>query len=173
MKGINIIIAGVLLLFLANSCELFDGLDDYKDPKVEYTATFPLNGEWYVTLDYYDSTTTSWIVDAYGLGYNKILLYNLASNTSDSIWLDDNGLWPSKTKISCNPSTKVFTPCQSVDVDGLDVIIYGGSVVLNGTTTLGGNKSDSINIEITWGDDPGSYYRLAGYRRTGFLEDEH
>ena len=34
-------------------------------------------------------------------------------------------------------------------------------------------KADSISFNIEFSDDPGTIYRIEGFRRTGFLEDEH
>ena len=51
--------------------------------------------------------------------------------------------------------------------------VVRGGVYLKGALTEAGNVADSINIVLTWADDPGVYYRYSGFRRTGFLEDEH
>ncbi|WP_409187208.1 lipid-binding protein [Antarcticibacterium sp. 1MA-6-2] len=48
-----------------------------------------------------------------------------------------------------------------------------GKVLLDAATTSGGNITDSIHMNVEFSDDPGTVYTLAGYRRTGFLEDEH
>jgi len=181
MKKYSLILIGIFALFFT-SCEFLDGLDDYKDPDVQYTATYPLNGEWYIHLDLLtgadpnSDAVADWELDTYGLGYNKILLYNTASNRADSLWLDDLGFWPTKSKILCNPTNRTFPNIVNAPNKAkaaATVTVVRGGVYLKGATTAAGNVTDSINIVLTWADDPGTYYRYTGYRRTGFLEDEH
>jgi len=62
----------VMMLLGLWSCEL-------PDPEVEYTATYAVSGEWWVTytLD----------GDDFAGGHNRLLTYNTSSDTSDSIWV--------------------------------------------------------------------------------------
>lgn len=179
---IRFIFLSAIAATLMTSCEFLDSLDDYKDPEVKYTATYPLNGEWYIKVDAFVGSNENsddpgeWLLDPYSWGYNKIMLYNTASNVADSIWIDDLGLWPLKAKITCNPKNKLFLPVAGVPnkkVTGESVRIVRGGVYLGGALTAAGNKTDSINIVLEFSDDPGQIYRYTGYRRTGFLEDEH
>ncbi len=181
MKKYSLILLGAFALFFT-SCEFLDGLDEYSDPTVEYTATYPLNGEWFVHLDMLtgadenSDAAADWSLDPYGAGYTKLMMYNTATNRNDSIWIDDLGFWPTKSKISCNAANKSFT--SITDAENLlkataTLTVVRGGVYLKGATTEAGNVSDSINIVVTWADDPGTFYRYAGYRRTGFLEDDH
>lgn len=184
MKIKNIFLIGVACLSLY-SCEFLDSLDDYKDPDVKYTATYPLNGEWYIKVDVLTGTNENsdnpadWALDPYSLGYNKIMLYNTATNSPDTIWIDDQGLWPLKAKIKCDPKNRKFTltssaPNLKTSVATDSVRIIRGGVYLGGAKTAAGNKTDSINIVLEFlQDDPGTIYRYTGFRRTGFLEDEH
>lgn len=175
MKRKNILLIGLLVLAVTYSCDKLDSLDDYKDVDPGKTATMPLNGEYWVTLDLYDSTAMTWVRDYYGADYTRIMLYNTSTNQADSMWIDDLGFWPTKCKIACDPKNKAFLPSEvhQADITDADVKVFLGSLITNGAITSGGNVTDSIVIELEWADDPGFRYRYAGYRRTGFLEDDH
>ena len=197
------------LALVISACDLKD------DFVVERSATNPINGEFFVTLDMLDGT--EWVEDAYSLGYVPIVFSNTTANDPDSVWIDDNGNWPVKAKIKCNPETKTFEAGTSranygiqviakeevtkfaafkkahsigykevhIDrhVDALDSFLvsgYGITVkVISGKIETGTYETpskamtDAINIELEWSDDPGTTYRYKGYRRTGFIEDEH
>ena len=201
-----------IVLIGFTGCEALDDLDKYPDPKIETTATYPINGEYYVTLDMLDGT--EWVEDPYGIGYTKIMFSNTATNEPDMVWFDDLALWPSKAKIKCDPVNKKFVAGEylanykeqfvttaglaafkakydleyklvgnfdknavidSILVSGYDikVKVLGGSIELGTYEAASKTKTDAINIELEWSDDPGTTYRYKGYRRTGFLEDEH
>lgn len=179
MKRLNIIIIGLAFLGLAFSCDKLDSLDDYKDVKVGNTATMPLNGEYWVYFEEYDSTNSVWLHDPYGIGYNRIMLYNTAANRADSIWIDDLGLLKNlasalpryTVKIGCDPKNKAFL---ATDQSVYGLRIFDGKLIINGATTSGNNITDSIVIDIEYTDvNTGIRNRLAGYRRTGFIEDDH
>jgi hypothetical protein len=51
--------------------------------------------------------------------------------------------------------------------------IADGFILSKAATTTGGNVSDSIYFKVEYSDDPGTEYFITGYKRTGFLEDEH
>ena len=56
----------------------------------------------------------------------------------------------------------------------LDQVITNGKIIPGAATSTGGNVTDSIYFQINFSDDPDNLiYDVAGYRRTGFLEDEH
>lgn len=153
------------------SCETMD------DPEMEYASTYPVSGEWYVRFEVQDPTDNSWAdVPGYG-SYNKILTYNTASNSSDTIWIDDlNHIWSFKIKCPIQLSARTFSTPDSVlnsDPDyPINVLIKNGSVHVGKGKSISGVTTDSIYFEIGFTDDPGTQYRLSGFRRTGFLEDE-
>jgi len=212
MKNKFIFFMIIPLLFGIVGCELLDGLDDKKVTDPEVSITYPINGEYYVTLDMFDSETNTWAVDAYGIGYNKIMFSNTASNDKNLVWFDDLTLWPTRAKIGCDPGNKKFlageyksvfkkstftTTTQAsaiatfkssypielletavndttITLSGyMKLTIYDGFIMKDATITASKFKADSINVQLEWSDDPGTKYRLAGYRRTGFIEDEH
>ncbi|WP_353717921.1 lipid-binding protein [Dyadobacter sp. 676] len=53
------------------------------------------------------------------------------------------------------------------------VSILEGKIIKGAATTPGGNKTDSIYVKFEFKKVPGEQYEYAGYRRTGFQEDEH
>lgn len=145
------------------------------DPDPGATEVVDLAGDWYVML----------LVDGediYGLGYNLISTYNTASD-DEEMWVDDHELWPMKVVTPVNVESLTFsgTDLENLysyeDSEGETVSpvvdITNGKVLLNAATTSGGNTTDSIHMNVEFSDDPGTVYTLAGYRRTGFLEDEH
>ena len=64
------------------------------------------------------------------------------------------------------------TGLQNLAYD-ITVNIANGKILPGAATSSGGNVTDSIYFQIEFSDDPGTLYDVAGYRRTGFLEDEH
>ncbi len=161
MKKILILLTGLIILS-------YYGCQKYDKPDVKYTATFPLNGEWWATLRDINGNV---LVD-----YKKLETYNTAANTPDSIWVTDLGnLWNFQVKIACNVPKKTFGQVDSVPNVSypINVKIIDGIVVLKGGLTKGGNVSDSIYMKIGFTDDPGTTYIISGVRRTGFVEDEY
>lgn len=206
------------ITFLALAISACDLKDDYI---VEKSATYEINGEYYVNLDMKDDAG-AWEEDPYGIGFVKIVFTNTSANDADYVWMDDLGNWPAKAKIKCNPATGTFEPGtfnanyatqiiakedttatgdfvidvfkgahpieysevsidrtadkkDSVLVSGyaITVKVLGGSIEKNTVETASKAVTDAINIELEFGDDEGTIYRYKGYRRTGFLEDEH
>src|SRR5208283_1443464 len=110
MKKYNLIIFSILIICLF-SCR--KQIDTYVPVNPGNTATYPLNGEYWVRLDSVKAISggdTTWVLDPYGLSYQKITLYNTATNVSDSIWVDDlNDLLGIKVKATCNPKQLIFS----------------------------------------------------------------
>lgn len=145
------------------------------DPDPGATKVVDLAGDWYVML----------LVDGediYGLGYNLISTYNTASDDQE-MWVDDHELWPMKVATPVNVESLTFSGTDLANLYSYEdsegetvspvVDITNGKVLLNAATTSGGNTTDSIHMNLEFSDDPSTVYTLAGYRRTGFLEDEH
>lgn len=175
-----IYLAGILLLGIT-SCETM------KDPTQEFSSTYPISGEWWVNVKLEDGT------DIMGK-YTKVLTYNTAANTPDSIWVTDvtsadgtipGNFWTYKCKAACHMADNSFAKAQATNaISGynIGVRISNGKVIKNGAISPSGVKTDSIYYEIKFQDDsikgvPGSYYQnkfiCSGYRRTGFQTDDH
>lgn len=182
-KGLILLMFGaVALSFGISSCDKIDSLDDYKTVTVGQTATMPLNGDYFIRLESgtVSGSDTTWAFTGWaGSDYYKVSFYNTATNTKDTIWMNDPNLWPVQAKINCNPAAKAFipgiydNPGDTYSGGGWTIEVKSGKVILNGAITAAGNKSDSLCVVVEFSDDPGTLYRYSGYRRTGFQEDEH
>ena len=165
---------GLLIIFNFTAC------DEGGDPDPGATQVVDMAGDWYVRL----------LVDGediYGLGYYLLSTYNSSANNGNEIWIDDHELWPFKVKTPINLNAKTFSGSGLVseysytqeledetEVEVTPIVtITDGLIVANGATTTGGNPSDSISFTVEFSDDPGTIYTIEGYKRTGFLEDEH
>jgi hypothetical protein len=146
-----------------------------EDPEPGGTATQDVAGEWWVR-GYIDdgAGNLTLIVD-----YVKLSTFNTSSNTTDSLWVWDNGnFWDFQVKAAYDPATKTFSVTEGTNVSYPDseVTIIDGKILLGQGLSSSGVKTDSIYLSSSYNDDTPAYgtqYVLAGHRRTGFLEDEH
>lgn len=164
----------ILLFILILPSLVFTACDTMEDPEIEYAPTWPISGEWYVRFET-ETAPNQW-EDVYG-SYLKILTYNTAANTKDTVWIDDlNNVWSFKVKCPIVVSNKTFGMADSAlnndTAYPIKVIVKGGFVSLGTAKSISGVKTDSIYFTIGFSDDPGTAYRLSGHRRTGFIEDE-
>ena len=165
MKKYLKIIALFFIGFSIISCED----DGYEDFNAGETAVQGVSGEWYVKI----------LLDNQPLsGYYLLDTYNTASNSADTLWINDNGnLYDFKVKTPVTSlDNKTFggdNLVNQVEDYEINVNINNGKILTNEALTEAGNVSDSIYFEAEFSDDPGTIYQFAGYRRTGFLEDEH
>lgn len=159
------IIFMIFMVFAIYSC------DNMKQPAVKVSSTYPVSGEWYVTLKL--QVNGVW-EDVYGIGYYPLLTYNLSSNIGDSIWVDDEGLWPSKFTCAVNVKNRTFSVKHSTNVaeDSAWATVTNGQVLMGKGVSFGGNQTDSIYMLVQFTDDPGDTYQISGHRRTGFVADE-
>ena len=139
------------------------------DPDVGGTATQAVAGEWFTTFNASGET---------GGDYYLITTSNTAANsTNEFLIFDDANTWDYKVKSPLNLDAKTFggTGLVSLVPDyEITVNITNGKIIPGAATSTGGNVTDSIYFQINFSDDPDNLiYDVAGYRRTGFLEDEH
>ncbi|MGQ8338852.1 lipid-binding protein [Sunxiuqinia sp. A32] len=162
----NYFIYLILAVALLASC---DKKEDYEQIN---SNAMEAAGEWWV--DYNDGTG--------GSGYYKLHTYNTASDLGDTIWIDDvDEFWVYKVKCPVNIEDLTFSGTGLTSValwDGepydITVNITNGKIIKNAVTNLAsGVTADSIYFEIEFEDDPGTIYQAAGFRKTGFVEDEH
>jgi len=164
----NYIIYSILAVALFTSC---DEKADYEqiDSNVVEAA-----GEWWV----------NYTTDGYESGYTKLLTFNTAADDGKEIWISDEGnFWVYKVKCPVN------IDLDNVTFSGTDLIsvalwqgepydiainVTNGKIIKDAVTNLAsGAVADSIYFEIEFEDDPGTIYQAAGFRKTGFVEDEH
>ncbi len=142
------------------SCDLGD------DPAIGGTATQAVAGEWFV----YYSVDGEQISD-----YSLVTTSNTAANVANELLItDDANFYDFKVKTPLNLEAKTFggSGLQNLAYD-ITVNLLNGKILSDAATTTGGNTTDSIYFEMEFSDDPGTIYTGSGYRRTGFLEDEH
>ena len=158
-----------LLLIFSLSSFLFscenEGYADY-DPGE--TVVQELSGEWFVKV--YDQSGNALT------GYSKISTYNTVQNT-DEIWVDDEEhFFPLKVVASASVPNLTFNAQNvenSYDEEAV-ATITDGKVIKNATPSSGSRTIvDSLAFTIELANDPDSPYLVAGYKRTGFFEDEH
>ena len=187
-------IASLFSAGLLTSCEM-------DDPEVENTAVAPMAGEWFVQWDVADgsggwehvadyshimtaSTSNNtdsemWVGDVFDDPRN------LESTTIGSFWtfmvrakVDLGAMtFTANDKSIATVGAKAPTPAKPAGTPAvpydINVKIMDGKIIKDGSTPPSGTTTDSIQFQIEFGDDPGTIYRASGYRRTGFLEDEH
>lgn len=170
MKNIKtiIIVFLVLTVGLGTSCNY----DTFEEVDIEYTSTFPINGEYYV--QYLVDDGTGELVDIYNWGRTILTITNDARNQGDSIVITDNdNFWEFKVKAAVDMNSLTWSVNEGYDYVWNDATtITNGQFFKDQGLSRDGNVTDSIYMEITWESDPGTTYVVAGVRRTGFLEDE-
>jgi len=145
------------------------------------TATEALAGDWYVTADAVDASGNVVYSDVFGLGNFHLDTYNLATNSSDTIWVYDNKtLWDFKVKVPCNIDNLTFGATDTLPnykyTSG--VVITDGKILKGQATTPRGMPADSIVFNVWFDDDsyPANYgydhYKVSGYRYAGFTNDD-
>ncbi|CAG5002924.1 hypothetical protein DYBT9275_03000 [Dyadobacter sp. CECT 9275] len=138
------------------------------DPTIGGTKLQAMAGEWWINV----------LVDGedIGAGFNLITTSNTAANNDTDLLLDDHELWPAKIVAKVNLPAMTFNAAPGLSnmySPTIKVSVIEGKVLKGAATTPGGNKTDSIYVKFEFSDDPGTQYEYAGYRRTGFQEDEH
>ena len=179
MKNKIVIVLVVLIAFGFTGCKKLWDMNQPKEVDTEYSAVWPLAGEWYVQYMFDDGAGN--IGDWYGVGYTTLFTYNTANEDKDQFWISDDGnFWVYTIKSPCNVDARSFSGdslVSTADWDGdlydIKVNIKNGKVIEDGGFSTSGVVTDSIYFEIEFEDDPGTIYQCAGIRRTGFLEDEH
>lgn len=147
--------------------------------KVENTATVNLAGNWMCTIYYSDGT--NW-VEYTGA---EFLTYNTSDNVPTEMWIDDQeDFWGTACKVDANNSGYSFGKDGKEYLDYYNDVaqkIWGGKVTVNGAKAPGtGSTVDKIEFYIAFSDDGtpagsdpyGTIFYIAGYRRTGFPEDD-
>lgn len=134
-----------------------------KDYPVEYTETYEMAREWFVTNKQGDTN-----IDA----VRKLITYNTASNVNTEMWIDASALAasPFKIKSNINYTEKTFTPGTYKSIlNDKDVKVISGKVTPKGGKTKTGVTVDAISLKV---EIDGNEYLIEGHQRSGFLEDE-
>lgn len=140
------------------------------------TATEALAGEWQLTVDLVDDAGNVLMTDPYGMGVILGITYNTTDNVPDKMYVSDLGnFWDYKVVVNCDCNALTFSSDGDVQNESYDcmVNIEGGKMLPGAATTPSGMPADSLVYYVSFSDDePGTRYKVSGYRRTGFAADE-
>jgi len=124
-----------------------------------------ISGEWWV--DYFDGEDHS--------GLTKLIISNTSADDGTEIWIsDEHNFWEYKVKCPVNMNQLTFTGSDLTDIEhDILVQINGGKMLKNAAKSTSGLVTDSLYFEVEFEDNPGTIYQASGWRKTGYLEDEH
>jgi hypothetical protein len=80
-----------------------------------------------------------------------------------------------KTKVQATDFTNLLFSGKPNEAElylGGTVTVTNGKILKNAAHSFGGHIVDSLYFEAEFDWDPGTVYKFAGHRRTGFIEDE-
>lgn len=166
MKKYILQIAILAVVVLFSSCDIKDDYDEIDSEVVEAA------GEWWINYS----------TDGYESGYLKTLTFNTSTDDGSEIWISDEGnFWVYKVKCPVNIDNLTFSGMDLVSAAtwqgepyDIKINISNGKIIEDAVDNLAsGAVADSIYFEIEFEDDPGTIYQAAGFRKTGFIEDEH
>jgi len=167
------------LLYITLLTFVFSSCDTKEDFVVEKSKVVEAAGQWFVEYNH-----ETYGEDPFGAGFTMINTYNTAADDGQEIWITDDGnFWDYKVKIPVDIENMTFGSENIVTnaVDGYEigVIIKNGKIIKNVSLQPSGATTDSIYFEI-WFEDledatgiANDKLLVSGFRRTGFLEDEH
>lgn len=164
----------ILLLVMFLSVGFLTSCDDDDDDELEFTATYPLSGDWTVTFS---------IETAPGqfeplVDHGELFIYNTSANIPTEVWVDDHGsFWDFKVKSPADARARTFggNELQNESYDS-QVTITNGQVFVD-AVRVNGILRDSIYFQVSFNDDEdaegnpdpfGTIYHVYGHRSTGF-----
>ena len=163
----------LILLFVALSFSLVGCEETDTEPRG--TAVEKMAGTWYVTWEQ-KNAQGQW-EDILG-GTVEVDTYNTAANVATEMWLKEGYLLNQALKMSVYYPARTFEMAEQTiavqeanwGVAGITLSVTDGKIMEGVATTPSGMPADSIVFFVNvQGDDT---YKVAGYRRTGFTEDE-
>lgn len=163
----------IYALTILASCILFASCE--KTP-VGMTATVEMAGEWYVQADLCDASGNVTERDYYGMGNWHTMTFNTSANIPTEMYVTDLGnFWDYTVKVKVDPNSMTFATEGAVDNEAYDckVTISNGKISLGTATTPSGMPADAIEYIVSFDDDdPNTFYKVSGYRYTGFALDD-
>lgn len=134
------------------------------------TVMEAMSGEWWVDFGVLEDGN---LVADYG--YYFVSTFNTADEATDKLWIsDNNNFWQFQVKANANIEAMTFSVDAGTDLVWDDnTTIRNGKILEGAATSPSGVVTDSIYFEVEWASDPGTIYRGAGYRYTGWPEDDH
>ena len=163
---------GYLAIFITGV--FLSGCDLGTEPTIEGTKLQAMCGEWFVGV-FIDGE------DVGGGGYYLVTTSNTAANNETDLIINDHELLvpdaaPLSVIAKVNLSAMTFDKADklaNLTSGEAAVSIIEGKIIKGAATTTGGNKADSIYVKFAFENDPATEWVYSGYRRTGFIEDEH
>ena len=168
------------ILYLIIAVLIFASCDEKEDYMQINSSVMDVSGEYWVHYDH-----AEFGADPFGAGYTKLLISNTAADNGTEGWLSDEGnFWDYKVKMPINMEQLTFGSDQEITsiVDGyeIQVKITNGKIIHDAVSNLAsGVTTDSIYFEV-WFEDleesteiTNDKLIVSGFRKTGFLEDEH
>ncbi|MEP6616422.1 MAG: lipid-binding protein [Ginsengibacter sp.] len=163
-----------IIMILSLGAITFTSCHKVEDPGA--TSAVKVANEWWVTLD------SVGIADYYGLGNQRILTYNTATNDK-TIWVDDNkNTYGFKVRATVDYNSLTFAS----DPAAVNAYFITGSTSFPETAKItdgkifpkmghskAGNIVDSLHFKIEFSDSPGFIYEINGVERTKFAEDDY
>ncbi len=160
MKQINKLLVILLALLTFSSCET------YGDYEIEYTAIYPLCGEWVVNVTGEDGGDGGKGGDII-VEVDKILI-KMSVATND---------WGVRGKIHCDVASKSFDGDGIANLlhadDGINSTVtfnISGKVIVDGYTTQANTKVDAIEFTLT---QNGKSMTVKGFRKTGWEGEDY
>lgn len=170
MKNIKFILVFLSITFFI-SCAEDEGYEEYT---VETSNVEDVSGDWYVQ---------AYLGEQLVVDYFLITTSNTNSDDGNLLQIYDHlNFWWFNVPVPFDPSTLTFSgqDIESRIPDDPEDYVTGttvanGVITPNGTTSTGTEKTvDKIEFDIQFDDDSSSrVFHFVGYKRTGFLEDEH
>ena len=168
----NILIFTVFFMCVLASCNT-----EEIDPGA--AANNDLSGEWFVQYDH-----NVYGHDPFGVGYTRVITSTTASQSANELILtDEDNFWSYRVKVRTDIPSKTFgstdTLINYIDDYDIKVLVRNGRIIEDAVNAASGVTTDSIYFEVWFEDLEGATgiasdtLIVSGYRRTGFLEDEH
>jgi hypothetical protein len=145
---------------------------DFASTQIGNTATVKMNNGWWINVSIQGQAGNLLPTPVF------FATYNTASNSPDSLWIDDLGnFWDFKVVATANYPALTFAANQVLNNYYADTVnITNGKILPKAGHSRAGNVTDSLYMEVTFSDDVPAYgntYIIAGTARTGFDEDDY
>jgi predicted small secreted protein len=155
------------LAFTLTSCE--------KDTEPGGTAVQDMAGDWWVTYQY-EASPGVW--KAAKAGHFLFTTYNTAANLPTEMWVNDGKkFWDFSCHVDVDYAAKTFSTKGLVDNASYasKLSITDGKILKGAAKTPSGMPADSIVFLVKFSDDDppaATTYKVSGFRRTGFEQDD-
>lgn len=153
------------IIYLILAVALFTSCDKKEDFEQVNSSVMDISGEWWMEYSAGD----------YHSGLTKLIISNTAADDGTEIWIsDEHNFWEYKVKCPVDIDNLTFSgnELENLEYDIL-INIKEGKMLEGVAKSTSGLVTDSLYFEIEFGDEPGTVYQASGWRKTGFLEDEH